>query len=276
MLPDIEPLKYERGTLEMAIGTDIAIEKHFATEDIQFNDPYLYVNLRTLVRNIYSAAERVDVTKENLLEALISDIDMVFSVVSASTLTRTSIIFYVCSYNSLNQIVPYELVKEPRTDLQRKYIDIEGSVISTLLKEHESNGLYEVVKYDVKIPGIKRVATIITHTPVDLLSKSEFASLTLLESHTAKLRGPNEWYLKLTGGKTLNRMPLNLVTLSTYGDGVYVSGMGIKSKRAVTALSEEFNWTPITTRDKMKYSLETLSDRPLAQSLLGLLRKNLR
>lgn len=113
-----------------------------------------------------------------------------------------------------------------------------------------------------------------THVPVDLLTGTRFSKLTLLESHTAKLKNKLDWNSKLTNGKDLPNMPFNAMTLQVFGDGgLFFSPMPMAVKKEVMSIAEKYKWTPATSLDKVKYGLQGMNDHLTRQILLTMSRQ---
>lgn len=280
----MENIQYERlaqrdvGAIPLSIGTSLAIEsacgvlpEHEVTPAPLINYKELWVNLRTLFRNLYGALDkdfRDVVVPEVLVHAMMEELSILESAVIKGGIGNTQVVYYYCSYRSLQRKFPRAQKKSPSTPRQQAYEALEYQTLKALF---EANPSHDIRHFDVDLEGQHPAAMIITHCPVDLLSKPFFASLVLLESHTGALKPHTQWNTKLTNGRELTRIPFNRMTLQVFGDGgVFFSPMPIKLRRYVVELAEQYNWTSVTTKDKIVANVRKLDDPSAIVFLLDL------
>lgn len=263
----------------VSIGTALAIEASFGMPTPegeprlkpgelppihQYNA--LWINLRTLLRNLLASmptAERDSVMPDDLITVMQEELRVIESAVTRFTNGQTLVVFYLCSYNGLKRRFPRALLKEAKTEKQKAEQAIERHVMTHFMENDDGHDLR---RHDVTIEAGGPKSLILTHLPVDLLSYPHFDELTLLESHTGKLKRRSEWSTKLTG-KKLERIPFNQFTLQLFGDGTMFATQSFKLKEAVLTLAVEDKWTTVTTEEKIRYSISTLYD-PRAKSFL--------
>jgi hypothetical protein len=221
------------------------------------------INLRTLVRNVHGALEtemKKLVTSKQIVTAIIEEMTIIESSVLRASNGTCVVTYYLCSLDSLRRDFPYAFLKVPNTELQRMYVDLERESLKELLKRV---GAHDVRLYDVNIrDSFTDVTAMVTHLPIDLLSKGRFRELVLLESHTGAFKKQQQWHTKLTGGKDLDRIPFNRLMLQIFGDnGQLFSPMPRVTKEKVLEVAEKRKWTIATTIDKILADISAQPDQ---------------
>lgn len=265
-------MKVERelGDIAISIGTAIPIEK--LMEELEGVPEELWINTRTLVRNFVGCMKnKLIINEDDIFMDIVDEMGIISRAVEVATSGKTDVIFYYCTYSSLPTLFNKAILRGMKTSLQFQYNAIETKVCEALINDARSD--YEVNMYDTRIVAHKKYSYIITHNPVDLLSKKEFNGLVLLESHTGKKKRENLWNTKLTNGKNYFRLPFNAMTISIYGDsGNHFGTMPMKIKKAVYEIAELNKWSTLTTNDKIVANLNKMKDQFLADTLKQLLR----
>lgn len=264
----------EVGQIPVSIGTSLALESAFGIlPDHETKDPEihkvteLWINLRTLLRNVIASVpseEMLRLSPESISETIDQETHVIESAVSKASQGSCRCVFYVCSFKSLARKFPKAILKAPNTEKQKFQKSLENNALKPYFGEEST---VDVRLFDTEIKAKAGRSLILTHQPIDLLSRYSFQRLLLLESHTGKIKGPSEWPSKLTGGKNLDRIPFNRMTLQLFGDGVHFSTFPIKLKKELIKIAENDNWTSITTEEKIKYSLSKIYD-PQFKALL--------
>jgi len=253
--------------LESAFGISEERPEHKAKPPILDSDA-LWINVRTLIRNVLGAipsANQTHVFPDPLLDAITAELQVISNAVQQYTHGRCKVVPYALSYKSLNQKYPHCFHREPKTEKQHFNAALEQNLLNKL---EEMFLDYMVVTGDLKLPETRDNALIITHMPVDLLSRYSFTRLRLLESHTGKIKGSSAWNSKLTGGKDLQRMPFNHVTLQFFGDGVHFNTFPNKEKKQIIELADARRWNPTTTLDKMRMDISAEPLHPQFKAIL--------
>lgn len=267
----------EVGTqVPISIATALALESAFGISEEMpehKNKPpiltvnALWLNVRTLIRNIMSAIPSADQNKvfpDPLVDALSSEIQIIQAAVDRYTHSGCKVVIYCQSYRSIEREYPHCFHRALKTDKQQFLRGLEDEVIQKLDAVLQT----PLVKSDLKLPGHNDDALIVTHMPVDLLSRYNFTKLRLLESHTGKVKAYTSWNSKLTGGKDLARMPFNHVTLQFFGDGVHFSTFPAKEKKQIIELADAHRWNPTTTLDKMKADIKAEPLHPVFKGII--------
>lgn len=278
-------IREKGGHVPLSIGTALAIESSFGF-DAPDGKPRLttgqeapilkvdalWINLRTLFRNILhslATEDRAVVMPDDIVTVMQEEMRILESAVTRFTKGRVLVVFYVCTYAGLGRRYPRALLKEAKTDKQKSEQAIERHVMTHYMSSDDG---HDVRRFDVDLEAGAPRTLLLTHLPVDLLSRSHFVELELLESHTGKIKKRGEWSSKLTG-KELNRIPFNSFTIQLFGDGVMFASMSFKLKEMIVNLANEDKWTTITTQEKMRYSLTTLYDPKVKTFFLTLLSR---
>jgi hypothetical protein len=270
-------IKRELGEeIPVSIGTSIAVETIL---DPKNNPPkFIWINLRTIFRNLFS-----DIPKEDKLTVSPSDIASDFSdevhtianTIEALHGDSVRVVFYYSTYDGIEKYLPRAKLRGPRTKLQIRHHTAEREAIKKIFSS-EADYL-DIREYKVAIDGKDSEAWIVTHTPVDLLSRRYFKTLTLLETHTGVLKPYSTWYTKLRNGKELFRMPFNELTLQVFGDNSgLITPQTMALRKQLFELANENRWSPLTTRAKIKSDLSKLKDKLTGELLKELVNTRVR
>lgn len=266
----------EKGQIPVSIGTSLALEGAagiYPDRENQINafekpPSELWINIRTVFRNLHGALkseDRLSVLPPALHVGMIEDMTAVEAAVSRLSDGRTRVVYYGNNYTGLPSKYPRAQIKEPKTPLQKSYVSLE---VTTLKMLHGERGSQDIRYFGIPITGTNPDAWMITHLPIDLLSKPNFKSLTLLESHTGVLKSSFLWYTKLTNGKDLPNIPFGAFALQIFGDGGhYFNPMAKVIKDEVLRLADEFKWNATTTKDRLVLSIKSIKD-PMTKTFL--------
>lgn len=265
----------ETGQIPVSIGTSLALEGAFGIlEDHPNHKPAignvdaLYVNVRTLIRNIVGSVDSdtaFNLFPEDISTTLINEIQIITSAVSKFTSGKVEVIPYVCSYVSLKRMHPRALLKTTTTEKQTAAFLRE---INTLAEFKAAEKYFEVKEFDIDFDEDNRSALILTNYAFDLLQRYKFRSLSLLESHTGAVKPPPMWYTKLTGGKDLTNIPFDKMTVQFFGDGSNLfSPFPIAMRRKVSGIAVKNKWTPMTTKAYILESIKKEHD-PVLEAII--------
>lgn len=258
------------GELPVSIGTSLAVE---ALKKNDSGDPKkpirygsLWINLRTLYRNIYESVETIDkpqLTAAAIADAMQEELGYILEY-GAGKIDRIQL--YHREYGDLLQRFPGSILRVPNTPLQKQYAAMMNQTIDEVLSR-DREGIIDVSKGS-QLRGEPTNALIITHYPIDLLSRTAFTKLRLLESYTGAIKSKSNWGSKLTDGKLHPRLPFNDFTIQVFGDGPVLFMRYPKAVReSVLALADKFNWTSVTTLDKVRQNLKWMNDRYTSEIL---------
>lgn len=252
--------------LPLSVGTAIAFEA--LESDVKYGS--IWVNLRTLFRNVYDSVDtdqRGELTPKAVVDTMIEELGYITDY-SKGKIDHIQV--YHREYADLVHRFPKAIIRVPNTPLQKKYDLFMHSVIDeVLLRDNE-----KTIDFDrgSTLLGKPVSSLIITHYPLDLLSRSHFAKLRLLESYTGAIKSKSQWNTKLTDGKLLKNIPFNDFTVQVFGDGpVQFMRFPKKVRDAIIELADQYNWTSITTMEKVRQNLNWMKDRYSAELLKQLL-----
>lgn len=236
------------------------------------NFNWLLINLRTLCRNMVSSCDNKQkhlLDSRMLANAINTEMNSITEQLSMRNGHSCKPVFYVGSYDNLPSRFPHAIFKAAGTEWQAQYLKMEADAIRNILAIQST---HEIILINSSFVGSNPSSLIITHLPIDLLSRYRFSNLVLLESHTGKTKKHLEWTSKLSNGKTLTRIPFNQFSLQLFGDGGnYISGYNPKTKGYVLEVAEKGLWTPATTTEKQKHDINQYIYNPvLKQQLLDL------
>lgn len=267
------------GQLPVSVATSLAMEGAFGIypeRPVEIPPPItkynsIWINVRTLMRNLLGALKPEDVDSfqpDYFPVALIPEMQSIESEVTRYGEGMVSVVFYLPNLAELPKVLRGASIKTPKTPKQEFTVALQHQGERIMLEA--ANGLIRETR--IRLEGNQRSSLILTHHPVDLLSRYSFRQLDLLESHTGIIKTPALWYTKLTGGKELPPLPFNKFTLSLLGDNNnLINAQPIKVRRTVLEIANEKNWTAITSMDKIRENLKGIKDEMVRASVLALL-----
>ncbi|EEX4841273.1 hypothetical protein NRE35_004380 [Salmonella enterica] len=272
---DLLLTKRKKDNLPISVGTSLAIEA--LRENKRYDS--IWINIRTLYRNILHSIEDKDerelfTTPSNRKEAAAA----IARVISQETGIIKNFLngridavrLYCLGYTDLHRKFPNAKLKVPTTDIQKNYWGLMDAVIDEVLAEDYD----QVIDWDKgsELEGEHTRSVIITNHAVDLLSRTKFKELRLLESHTGVIKSKSQWYTKLSDGKMLSNIPFNRFTIQVFGDGPFqFERWGHKFRNEIIGLATEMRWTPVTTLERIKFSLNRMRDKYSGELLKKLL-----
>lgn len=251
------------GAYPISIATSLAIEGLTHTGEHESDDgpapikdcEVLYINLRTLFRNAFGSFEDLKdrLNFEVMRETLIADVAGIKEAVKAAS-PNTVCVIYLCTYKeaTVNKLFKEAGFKNPNTPNQVFYSALEFDIY----KEAE-DFIEDLEIFDVELKGDKDTF-ILTHLPIDLLWYRNFPSLSLLESHTGKIKTRTLWYTKLNGKHP--EIPFNKAFLQIFGDGVMFSPQGIKIRRVIQKVAVKNRWNQNTSKEKIVMNLRSANE----------------
>ncbi len=241
--------------LAVSIGTAIPLEEKIVIEKPVA--PALWVNLYTAFRNYYESYTDPTRVKQHDVKPWLDELYEIQALVS----DIVNITYYVTDTVSLPRVLPYAKVKVAHTPEQMVFENTQRLHIAAAVNERELG----VMSFKQKIRGENQVALMMTHHPLDLLSRYEFSDLKLLSSYTGGIRGPLEWLPKTLDNEAYHHLPFNLFILQVLGDGaVQLYAQKLTVRRALVDLSHLCQWKPTTTRDKIAQDIRRCEDKEIA------------
>lgn len=270
----------EKGQVPVSIATALALEGAFGIYPERPESPapitqgvrQVWINVRTLVRNFYGALKNDNkdrITPPTAAVALLEEMGIIENAVSQASKGMVAVVYYVCDYSEVVRKFPKAILKSHKTPSQEVQATLEKQTLQELMKLEPSQG---VRQYRLDMDSGHPHVFMITHFSIDLLNRYKFAKLELLESHTGHIKGPAQWYTKLTNGKQYDCIPFGRFSLQIFGDGGQLFSPQLPSvKKAVVAMAQADQWTPVTTEAKIRMSISNLSNPADRTALLSLL-----
>lgn len=259
------------GTYPLSIATSLAIEgaqgvhpDQPINKTILQNYPELWVNIRTLFRNYYNSVSHEYYnlfTTQNHRSTFLQEIIFLKDVVSQITSHQTKVIIYFSEYDNIQRLFKNPIMRVDSTENQIRYTKALTELLVPIVKESA-----EIIKTRQFIEHIDNKALIITHFPIDLFVKPN-NGIDLLESHTGVIKRKQHWHTKYVNGKSIPQMPFRMDFLSIFGDNEMFRPNLMPYRKALIQLSEKYNWSHVTTKDKIIYGINTLTDKFLAANL---------
>lgn len=226
-------------------------------------------NVNTIIRNIINSITYEDYLKvknEDILDTLLEELEYLNYLFTNS---GYKFMAYIDTYESVMKNY-HEKIRLPNTEKQLRIFKTHSYCINYLkdkrnIHKLKSNFLnienYLVSNFDSEIKiheSYKNHAYIFTHIPWDLLSYKNFISLTLLESHTGKVKTRSEWNTKYfpIGDLDMSFLPFNKTLLLIFGDKVMFKPEPMKIRKKIYDILLSRNINPMTSDETIRIILE--------------------
>lgn len=273
-------LEREKGAFPLSIATSLAIEggggvhpDHPTGENIFRGKSGIFINLRTLIRNILgsvSSADKYNQTGEDVYDVLLSEIITIRGIFERQFESETPLLFYSMDYNSLDRRFKKMLFKDVTTDKQRQLALIENTALEALKKDVEADEhqYSDIVFLDSIFHHDGRDHILFSASPVDLLSlpRGEFAGL--LESHTGNFKTKEMYYTKFKDSSGSERIPFDQAMIQIFGDSSNLFLCQTKQIRdKLRQIAEKNQWTAYTTKERVLLCVK-LSKEPVLYDLV--------
>lgn len=276
----------ERGQIPLSIATSLAFESLLNIhEEIKHEKPIylenkcIYINVKTLYRNLYYSMKREDVDRtsdKDLYLALVSEIELIKDI-CRNECQGLDYLFYLPNYQGLESINNEVLLRTDNTSLQKTFTNRMTNSLSLLLKQYNegitdskqlSNENIHIFKNKITKMDNRKVL-MLSHYTYDLVAFRNFNRLLLLESHTGHVKGRDMWYTKYYNGNKLPEMPFRLDLLTILGDSTLFRCNVPAFRRTLVDLATEYNWSSITTATKIRENLKTIKNHEIRERLLA-------
>lgn len=272
------------GTFPISIATSLAIEgglgvhpENGDTKNYFKEINSLWINLRTLFRNFYNAIDKDAAPRINprdIADGLLEEMEMIKTIVGEKTNNQVKVIFYYSNYQDLASHFKLAVLRTDNTPKQLDFAHTQEVVIKYIFEMESRNPTHDIRGFKLHLKNDRPdKSLIITHYPIDLLSSGEFIKLSLLESHTGKVRQKNEWWKKFCNGKDLIRIPFTPITLQIFGDNELFKPLEPGIRKTILEMAEKYSWSQLTTYDKIKYGIESMKDIYARKRILDAMTK---
>ena len=269
------------GQFPLSIATSLAMEAAFGiypdrpeTKEPILKYDTLWVNVRTIFRNIMGSLEKEfadRVTPPMLANTLNEEMMFINDVIKERTNNATTVVFYYSNYIDIEKHFKHGVVRMDNTPKQKEYTALHNQTIKILLDSNEHIG---IKIFNLELHGNHKDlnALIITHYAIDLLSDHIFKKLTLLESHTGHFKEKSQWNSKFSGDtKLLNQIPFNSCFIRIFGDDTTFRPFTIKTRNDIIEIAKKYNWSSVSTKDKIRYGIQQLMNPYEKEIILSML-----
>ncbi|WP_144106648.1 hypothetical protein [Paraburkholderia sp. BCC1886] len=272
------------GQYPVSISTSLALEGAFGIHPdlppvksapiLEYEQ--LFVNMRTLFRNFLGAMDKVSgamVSPDEIAITLNEEMEQITEIVNEGSNGRCKPVFYLSKYKGMAQAYPYAAFRVDSTDRMKANAVILKQTMALIAQQNRDRDdpilIFDRKLTPEKVPAPKTL--IITHHAYDLLSYRAFRSLSLLESHTGRIKDRALWYTKYSNGRELAQIPFREDLIQVMGDGETFRTLDPKLRKEVLELATRFNWSAVTTSDRIRFCADFIKDAPkrdLFKSLL--------
>lgn len=262
------------GQIPVSIGTSLAFEGYLGIHPNQPKQPIdvksvkeIWVNLRTVARNLWGAVPTSEVTNLNpaaAVDVLMQEVQTI-PVALAQAGARAKVRYYIAGKNAMKWMFPKATFKEAKTPKQMAYEVYERYAAVELYQRMQAEGI-EVMEIDRKPPPSDGTIALLTHYPHELLWKEHFNRLLLLESHTGKFKPWQMWYTKLNNIKEDTPMPFSKYTIQVFGDGVELLPQSRTIIGQLKQLALTKKWSPVTAESKVYHDINSSGSKELKES----------
>lgn len=244
-------MRREYGFYAMSVATSLAIEGLNGTGERETTNskfdlkPFktLYINLRTLVRNVIGSYP-YDVQSALKTAMVVASVEQDYECICKYASEDLQIIPYLCTHKSLNAEFKGKF-KQFDTPRQNDIFLLEAAAIKALRGRYQE----DITEFDIVMKGDSR-SICLTHLPIDLLSAHKFPELVLLESHTGLLKDATQWPTKLKTLKDKTHMPFNRITLQVFGDNNMFLPQPVKVRNVLESIGVKKGWSTATAQSR--------------------------
>ena len=269
-----------KGQFPLSIGTSLAIESllgvhseiHHPSNPLSHFD-VLYVNLRTLFRNIYtsfSSKEALMLSDNQLIETLFDELSIIDDVLKSET--NMALRIFAPQYTKL-EMTPEVLLRLDNTELQKIYtkrmVNVTRKVIASYNQPTNPVDNHILIPQNLLKDKDYRRTLMMTNFALDLCARRQFKNLALLETHTGKIKPYRLWYTKYYNGNKLPEMPFRLDLLTIMGDTTLYRNKNSKIRDTVIEIAKEKRWTPVTTTEKILSNFREIKNPAIRTRLLN-------
>jgi hypothetical protein len=281
------------GSFPLSVGTSLALEGALGIHPDHQESPApilryddLWCNLRTLFRNCMGALDKTTagtVLPDEMAWTLQEEISQLSSLVAEATHNRCRTVYYVSNYAGLAQKYPFATLRMDSTERQKQYSAIQKEAIAQLLKasrgqqtqddQEDGQRRDQIAVFDLKLKpvtptgGPQSSALLLTHYPYDLFSAKRFRQMTLLESHTGRLKEKALWHTKYAQGRELAMIPFREDLIQVFGDSELFAPMRLEVRRELLQIAQKMQWNPTTTHERIALGVDLMKN-PYARDVL--------
>lgn len=231
-----------------------------------------WISLSTLFRNMASSMDRQVasfIKPADYKDALETEIDVINSLFMNEGNNICKPQYYYCNYKGVKSSIPnFVNLRHDKTDIQKSYTATHDATMKLLLR---TNDVIREFDHEIKTPGPKTNAIVLTHQPWDLLSYKNFNKLDLLESNTGRLKSRYLWNTKYypVGDSDMTVLPFTKKLLLLLGDRVLIQPSDIRIRRIILEAAQKGKWTSMTSDAKIVMDLQSSTMDPVLLMLFN-------
>lgn len=271
----------ETGKFPISIGTSLALESLVnINENLNHNKKpikdytFFWINVSTIFRNLYQSIKNVDkilIKNNDLIILLINELNFLKEW-CANEGRGVNLQLYFSKYD-IKKLYPYASIRTPHTEKQLLYKKIHDVTLHPFLNNEDYLKEFKIKIFKNKITSAEYQKTIILTSYVyDLINPYLFSKLDLVESHTGKIKPRIQWNTKYHNGSKLHMMPFREDLLQIFGDKETFVPMNFRLIKQIINIAIKDKWTPLTTKDKIKNSINKLDDKNLKDLILNIIK----
>lgn len=273
--------------LEVAYGMGTAPEENPTTINELIKYDGVWINIRTLARNIYNSVATADkdaVTAKDIAAALDQEMTVLEGLPQTVQDTR-HFIYYFCTHEHMEKKMKHAQFKLPTTAKQQHYAQVTDKGIAMFIKSIRSREkdiqknpahkdyVSPLLEFDCYVkPERRENIVLLTHHMLDFVHYEKFKQLTLLESHTGALKGRDRWYTKFSNGREIDFVPFNAATLQIFGDSDMFKPYKASAREEILKLSNERNWHGATSDERFLLGLSLSKNKFLYDTAKDMIR----
>ena len=266
------------GQFPLSIATSLAIESACGIHpEIPVNRPpilkypTLWVNVRTLFRNFMGSLSReagTSIVPQDIAEVVAEEMDHIDGIIAEYSNGRTRVQYYYSDYKGMDRKYKHAVLRMDSTPKQKEYTVIHNNAMELLMKNQGDR----ILVFELKLrPEGRPTALLLTHYAYDLISHNEFNGLTLLESHTGAIKERAQWYSKFYQGRELAMIPFREDFIQVFGDNEHFRPMDIRLRKDLVDIATKYQWSAVTTLDKIRYGINQMANPYYKEILKDLL-----
>lgn len=269
-----------QGQIPISIATSLALESLFGIMEDKPKTPApilkfdaLWINMRTLIRNIDGAIESGLNHNTGPLEyykAMFSEMRIISAKISELGENAPALKFYASSYKSLSRRWPKAMIRENTSDRAIRYAKLENTVLGFIDEDIKAQRLSKeiVALYDMDLALHCKAGALISHLPIDLLLATHGHFDALVESHTGAIKKKSDWNTKLRDGRKHPRIPFDKGMIQLFGDSAnMLSPQTLDIRKKMDEIAEKFNWNSLTTKERILLCVKG-SNEPILYELV--------
>lgn len=259
-----------QGQHPISIATSLALEglsgihpDNPSNIDYTSNYNQMWINTKTLFRNIYNAIELPNrITQEfikEIYEIIISEMEYIIKLHESLNI---KIYFYHNNLDDIDRKYKHATIRADKTPKQIIFTSTYNEIGKRLFQKNNNQNL-KTFNGRIK-PEIQGHSLILTHIALDLFSYHNFTNkIDLLESHTGVIKKRDSWYTKYFNGKEIPMIPFREDLIQLFGDKESIYPYMKKTRDAIIEIALKYNWSQVTSLEKINYGINQSKDEYL-------------